>query len=153
MTSKEERSQAKSEKEEQRESETELQRQLVTLQQVNHQQKNTIDRFYTLFLASPIPIYIARFDDGRILYVNNALLDYFGWKQEEVVGRTGLELGLWPNAEERQRFLVLVQERGRASREEQFDLPSGARHALCSLSYVQVADEAYILTALVDITE
>src|SRR5690606_11807730 len=27
------------------------------------------------------------------------------------------------------------------------------RHALCSLSYVQVADEAYILTALVDITE
>ena len=153
MTSKEERSQAKSEKEEQRESETELQRQLVTLQQVNHQQKNTIDRFYTLFLASPIPIYIARFDDGRILYVNNALLDYFGWKQEEVVGRTGLELGLWPSAEERQRFLVLVQERGRASREEQFDLPSSTRHALCSLSYVQVADEAYILTALVDITE
>ena len=153
MTSKEERSQAKSEKEEQRESETELQRQLVTLQQVNHQQKNTIDRFYTLFLASPIPIYIARFDDGRILYVNNALLDYFGWKQEEVVGRTGLEMGLWPSAEERQRFLVQVQEQGRASREEQFDLPSGARHALCSLSYVQVADEAYILTALVDITE
>src|SRR5690554_1165464 len=82
MTSKEERSQAKSEKEEQRESETELQRQLVTLQQVNHQQKNTIDRFYTLFLASPIPIYVARFDDGRILYVNNDLLDDYAWKHE-----------------------------------------------------------------------
>lgn len=145
MTSKEEQARA--------ESESELQQQLAELRQINNEHKDTIELFYTLFLASPMPIYIARFDDGRMLYVNSALLDYFGWEREDVIGHTGLELGLWPSVEERQRFFALVQEQGRVSRENRFDLPSGSRHALCSLSYVQAAGETYVLTALVDITE
>jgi PAS domain S-box-containing protein len=153
MSSSEERSQEEISNKNQLESESELQRQLAQLRYVNGQQKNTLDLFYALFRASPIPIYIARFDDGQMLYVNNALLDYFEWEREDVIGHTGVELGLWPAMEEWQQFFARVQEQGRVSREERFDLPSGTRHALCSLSYVQAGGEAYVLTALVDITE
>lgn len=54
-----------------------------------------------VFFASPAPQIIAQLNDGRIVEVNNAFLQLFGYEREELIGRVSRELGLWVNGEDR----------------------------------------------------
>lgn len=46
------------------------------------------------FQASPVATALTRLDDGRFLDVNAAFVELSGFAREELVGRTGAELGL-----------------------------------------------------------
>lgn len=51
-------------------------------------------RFSKLFQASPVALGISTILEGRILDVNESWLEVFGYRREEVIGRTSDELGL-----------------------------------------------------------
>lgn len=51
-------------------------------------------RFAKLFQVSPVALGISTIADGRILDVNESWLEVFGYRREEVVGRTSDELRL-----------------------------------------------------------
>ena len=57
--------------------------------------------FEKSFHASPALMMIARVADGRLIEVNDAFLSRSGFKREEVLGRSTLELGLWARVAER----------------------------------------------------
>lgn len=55
-------------------------------------------RFAKLFQASPVALAIFTAAEGRVLDVNDRWLDLFGYRREEVVGRTNAELNVVPES-------------------------------------------------------
>ena len=72
------------------------------------------ERFAKVFATSPVPIAISSMSEGRYADVSPAFEQTFGWKREEVIGRTSLDIGLWPSAEERQRWVAQLAGRLRS---------------------------------------
>ncbi|MEO8102804.1 MAG: EAL domain-containing protein [Betaproteobacteria bacterium] len=68
------------------------------------------DRMQKVFRSSQNAIVVARYDNGTYLEVNDAFLTMFGYRREEVIGRTSLELGIWESSRERERFVNALQE-------------------------------------------
>ena len=62
-------------------------------------------RLTTIFRTSPDVIAISQRDTGRFLEVNKAFERIMGYRREEVLGRTALELGAWGSSELRDRML------------------------------------------------
>ena len=69
-------------------------------------------RFAHTMHASPESITIAGMDDGKFVEVNPACEALFGWSRGEMIGHTGLELGIWLNPEDRKRFVDDVRRDG-----------------------------------------
>ncbi|HEX6736229.1 MAG TPA: ATP-binding protein [Azonexus sp.] len=72
-------------------------------------------RFQTAFHASPLAASIARAEDGLFIDANANYARDFGWPREDMIGRTALELGLWPDAEARRAFVAELRENGRVT--------------------------------------
>ncbi len=68
--------------------------------------------FARAFHASPALMAIARVADGRIIEVNAAFYAGAGYTREEVIGRTSLELKIWPNPEHRIAFMARLKDKG-----------------------------------------
>jgi len=61
-------------------------------------------KFETVFRTSPEAILITRLSDGMCLDASDSETSMFGYARDEVLGRTGAELGIWVDPEERQRL-------------------------------------------------
>ncbi|MBX3301579.1 MAG: PAS domain S-box protein [Nitrospira sp.] len=70
------------------------------------------ERFAKAFRASPHPVVISELDTGRVVDVNDAACQMFGYCKEEVVEQTTLQIGLWHSVEERARYLDLLKRQG-----------------------------------------
>src|SRR5690606_17466868 len=57
------------------------------------------------FNSTPDAIVITERDTGRYLQVNRSFEQQTGWSEDEIIGRTALDLGIWVNAEDRARLL------------------------------------------------
>ena len=64
-------------------------------------QRESEAKFATVFHNCPEPITIGSFPDGKLVDVNEAFERHFGWKREEVLGQSGVALGIWANPEQR----------------------------------------------------
>ena len=53
------------------------------------------ERFFMMFMESPVPQAIVAIERGRFLSVNRPWEALMGYSSEEVVGKTAPELGLW----------------------------------------------------------
>jgi PAS domain S-box-containing protein len=69
-------------------------------------------KFATIFSAAPSLIVITTLDDGRILDINRSALETLGYERDEMIGRTVQELQIWENAQDRERILQQLKERG-----------------------------------------
>ena len=58
-------------------------------------------RFSRIFQASPVALSMSTTEGGRILEVNQTWLDVFGYRRDEVIGRTNEELNIAVNPEDR----------------------------------------------------
>ncbi len=70
------------------------------------------DRFVKAFAAGPVAMLIVRMADGMVLDLNDAALRYFGYDREWAVGKSTLQLGLWPDPEVRTRALHELRRQG-----------------------------------------
>ncbi|QHE85410.1 PAS domain-containing protein [Hydrogenophaga sp. BPS33] len=61
--------------------------------------------YETLFMASPLAASLTRLCDGRLLAVNDAWQVLTGLRREAVLGRTTVDIGHWPDAGARARYL------------------------------------------------
>ena len=113
------------------------------------------ERFHKAFNASPEPITIANLTDGRYLDVNESFLRTTGYRREEVIGRTSLELKFWERPEDRARLVAMLEEQGSVrDLEITFRTKSGEqRTALDSAEIIEVAGQECIIAFFKDITE
>jgi PAS domain S-box-containing protein len=74
--------------------------------------RKTEQRFRAVFEHSPVIIGVFAVPDTRVLALNRAAAAAFGYSEEEAVGRTTMELDLWPDPVVRDRCLRELRETG-----------------------------------------
>ncbi len=112
------------------------------------------DKFSRAFRSSPDAITISTLGDGRYVDVNEAFLEMSGYRREEVIGHTSVELGLWVDPEERLRLVRALQERGQV-RDLEFRMRSRSGEVgtvLMSAEPVVIGGETCLLAISKDIT-
>lgn len=119
------------------------------------ERKRAGEKFAKVFHASPEPISISRLRDGLYLDVNVAFVQQLGWRRDEVVGRSALDLGVWPNPADRQRWVAQLRRYGRVrSHEAVLRAKNGNRHtALISAELFDLDGEQCVIGMIYDITE
>src|SRR5262249_10300308 len=69
-------------------------------------------KFRAIFEASPDAKIIFSAIDSRIMEVNPAFTRLFGYRADEATGKTALQLGLWVDSRDMERFLKNLSESG-----------------------------------------
>ena len=72
------------------------------------------EKFSKAFRATPTALAISTMSDGRYIEVNEAFVQTLGYRHEEIIGHTSLELNLWENPQDRDRYVQLLWEKGEA---------------------------------------
>jgi PAS domain S-box-containing protein len=67
----------------------------------------------TVFIASSVPTAIARVADGEILLANPACLQALGWQEDEFVGKTLEQVGLWTQSQRHEILVATSRDQGR----------------------------------------
>lgn len=106
------------------------------------------------FRLSPHPISITELETGRCLEINDACLEIFGFRRDEVIGQTPLMLGVWPDPEERIRLIDCLKAE-RSVRDVEVTMrtrPGDLRRFLISIELVKLGKTRCLLTIGNDIT-
>jgi two-component system, cell cycle sensor histidine kinase and response regulator CckA len=112
------------------------------------------ERFRVAFETSPDAIDLDRVQDGVYVAVNQGFTRILGWPEDEVLGRSSLELGIWADAADRERLVALLRTQGTA---ENFEVQFRARDGrlvpgLMSARVVQLRGEQLILSITRDVS-
>jgi PAS domain S-box-containing protein len=111
-------------------------------------------KFQKIFQASPVAISLTHLD-GRYIDVNEAFLRTFGWTRPTIIGRTSLEIGLWPSTALREQWKLDLLTR-KSSRDYETEIldSSGQHHSvLVSSETIWLDGEDCILALIFDISE
>ncbi|HVN48897.1 MAG TPA: PAS domain S-box protein, partial [Bacteroidota bacterium] len=117
--------------------------------------KQSEEKFKAAFITSPDSININRMSDGRYISINKGFTRIMGYTEEEIIGKSSLELNIWVHAEEREKFVAVLQKNGKVENfESQFRAKDGTlRTGLMSASILQLDNEPHIISITRDITE
>lgn len=113
------------------------------------------DLYHKAFQTSPDAININRKSDGVYLDANAAFERITGWKREQVIGKSSLDIHMWANQTERQHWLDAFNKNGQCSNYlATFSKMSGeCWFGLVSAEVIQINGEECILATTRDVTE
>lgn len=125
------------------------------LKELSEQYQAARDLFYTLFQSNPLPLAIARLEDGLVLDVNDALLRYFDSRRDAFLNHTAVELERFLPVNQRRKIADHLRRHGPVQNfEVETTHPSGeTKTALMSVELVTVKGVEAALVALADISE
>lgn len=117
--------------------------------------KASEEKFSIAFRVCPAMLAIVSMDDGEYVEVNEAFLTTTGYKREEVIGHTSLELGIWLDLHERQKYLDDLNTKGSIKNfEARFRMRNDeVRDFLVSSYVMEMNHRRYSLNFVIDITE
>jgi PAS domain S-box-containing protein len=123
--------------------------------QIEEALRKSEEKFATAFRESPVTYILTRIRDNRYIEVNAAFEEGTGYSRDEVIGKTGSEMGLWQNPEQRDRYIEELKTTGHVRNAEVvYRTRSGEiREALGSAVLIEVDHEPCALSVVVDITE
>jgi PAS domain S-box-containing protein len=108
-----------------------------------------------IFHSVPAIIAITTLAEGRCVEINEQGLRTLGYRREEMVGRTMLELGVWESTSARDRVIRVLKEDGMVREQEiNFRVKSGKTFTgLFSAELIDFDGDRYMLSIVTDITE
>jgi PAS domain S-box-containing protein len=112
-------------------------------------------RFSAAFRASPALISLLRLSDGKFVEVNDAFSHWLGLDPDDIVGHDTLELNVWLNRDDREKFMADLRRKGSMREVEcRFRNRRGAaRTVVLSAEIIEINREPHILGFGVDVTE
>ncbi len=112
------------------------------------------EKFRRTFELMPNPMTLQS-TQGVLLEVNDAFCEASGFAREEAIGRTTLDLGLWPDLDQRHIMRETLQHKGRMDDLEiEFRRRNGEMRALLlSARLLPLSPERLVLAVAQDITE
>ena len=117
--------------------------------------RNSETLYRTAVHTSLDAVNINRLSDGTYLECNDAFLKIMGYRRDEVIGRTSLELNIWANPADRANLANLLQAQSQCK-----DLEVQLRHrcgrvvwGLMSASLVQMDGDSCIISVTRDISD
>ncbi|HEX3142607.1 MAG TPA: ABC transporter substrate binding protein, partial [Pyrinomonadaceae bacterium] len=113
------------------------------------------ERFAKAFRANPQPMSLTVVATGEYLDVNDSFLQVSGYRRDEVIGKTSLELNIWELPEAREAFVAELRDRGSlVNRETKLRTRDGSmRVLLSSAEQLEIDGRHCLLVASSDITE
>ncbi len=112
------------------------------------------EKFSRIFKLSPDAISLTRVTDGTYIDVNQGVSEILGWKEEEIIGRSSIDLELWYHKNDRDRVVSELEAHGEINGLEILfqRKDKSIRNGIFSARFLQVNDENYILSITRDIT-
>lgn len=116
--------------------------------------KASEEKFYNLFNLSPISKTLSDSNSGKIVMVNDSFTKLFGYKSENVIGKSSAELGLL-DLEMRELIINELKTNGKIdNREITFIKKSGEKFvALASAELINIGGTPFFLSAFNDISD
>lgn len=116
--------------------------------------KQSEERFATIFRESPLGCGVLSLD-GVFMNVNETMLRALARPAEKVIGKTGLQLGLWKSQQQRDQFYHRLRAEGSVQNlEVDFKDANGHRHVgLYFATLVRIGEKQCIFGMMLDQTE
>ena len=113
------------------------------------------EKFAEVFNDSPSAVFITTLKEGRFIEINKSGVNMFGYKLDEMVGRTSKELNLWADISDRNALILSLLKDGAVhNMEVRFRRKSGVLFpALISAGFIDIEGERCLLSTVVDLTE
>ncbi|MBT3382654.1 MAG: PAS domain S-box protein [Prolixibacteraceae bacterium] len=117
--------------------------------------KNSEEKFRKAFVTSPDSININRLDDGLYVEINKGFTQILGFTEDEVIGKTSLELNIWENLTDRNKLVSGLLKNGYVENfEAKFSTKKGEiKNGLMSAAVIELNRIPHILSITRDITE
>lgn len=130
-------------------------RNISKLKTTEEQLRKREEMWSLLFRASPTWIVLATLDQGRLIDCNDAFCRDTGYKKEEVIGRTSVEIGLWRGRPDREDMLQVIRLNKSLDKEPvNLGMKNGEiRDMLWSTTTLAIQGEQCLLSVLVDVTD
>lgn len=112
------------------------------------------ERFAAAFTSSPQPMVILDVETRQFVNVNEDWLKLFGYKMNEVLGKTGLEINQWVNSEQREQLYAIIDRHQRV-RDFECSLQNKAGaplECLVSADVIELAGRRFLLSTTLDVT-
>jgi two-component system, cell cycle sensor histidine kinase and response regulator CckA len=144
-----------------RHSDAKLARIVGTVEDINDRKgrderlRESEERFRVAFETSPDSMAIVREHDGLYVAVNEGFLAMHGYSEDEIVGRSSLDLKVWCDPEDRSTLRRILKRDGYVKNlQVQFHAKDGSiRTCLMSARIITLQGEPHILSATRDIGE
>jgi PAS domain S-box-containing protein len=129
-------------------------RDVTDMRRAQSEVRRSGDMFAKAFHATPMVLAVSTVPGQQIIDINEAGLKLIGRTRDEVVGKTGIELGLWGDLADRQRLSDEWQRTGRVR-----EFPARMRNksgdpldVLVSVDIIEVHGQKVALTHIVNLT-
>jgi PAS domain S-box-containing protein len=111
-------------------------------------------RLELIFALSPVPLALTRLADGQYLSVNDAMREVVGWSAQELLGRTGVERGIWPSPAARADLVEQLRRDGQVNglQTQIATRTKATRDVLVSSVPLTIDGEKCLLSAFYDIS-
>ncbi len=128
---------------------------LTKRQQMEEALRLSLEKYRKTFWAAPIWVVLSSLENGRYQEVNEAFLKTMGYKMEEVIQKTSLELNAWVNPRDREHIVAQVKKKGGI---RNFEVQRKTRtgeilDTLFSAEKFQLGGEQMIISVSQDISE
>lgn len=113
------------------------------------------EKFSKAFNNSPLWFVITGLEDGVYIEVNETFLAQTGFQRQEVIGRSSLELGIWPDPKERGKFVSKLKAGEEVRNVEVIRKAKGGNllTMLFSAERITIAGRECMLSVSLDITD
>jgi PAS domain S-box-containing protein len=131
-----------------------LVRDITDRKRAEEELRKSEQKFAKVFHEVPALVCISTLKEGRFIDVNETMLRMLGYRRDEMIGHTSLELNLWEDLSDRTAILQTLEEKGSAKNiEARFRGKSGQTFVgLFSAEYIDLDDERYMLSLVKDLT-
>ena len=111
--------------------------------------------FYTVFHKSPVINSITDAVTGKYIEVNENFIKFSGFKKEEIIGKSSIELNLIPNPEQRTELIKSIKEKGYSSDVLLQVRTKNGEYKWVSVSahVVNINGQDCFITAMVDVSD
>lgn len=118
-------------------------------------QSESEEKFAIVFEKAAVPMALARLPNGEIVDVNEEWVKLFGFTKKEAAGKTGFQLRIARDLEERRRVFRKIQKGAfvRCDQRQLFNKRGQALIVDCNVKSVTLDGQRYALSTMRDITE
>jgi PAS domain S-box-containing protein len=111
-------------------------------------------KFSKIFNFTPDAIILTDIITGKVFDINKGCTDIIGFKKEEAIGKSTVELNIWVNDRDRDKYIEMLKKGAVRNLEVDFRTKSGKIiTTLISADVINIDNEPYVLAILRNISE
>jgi PAS domain S-box-containing protein len=127
---------------------------MIVLHKAEEKARQSEEKYIKAFMTSPDSVNINRLSDGMYVSVNEGFIKMLGFSEEEVIGKTSLELNIWADPDNRRELVSKLEKEYRVDNfEARFRHKNGSLiFGLMSASTIELEGILHSINITKDIT-